>query len=68
MAGAASSLGVPLHAHIGVLAQRRRRLLRHAHEAAIKTRRLRIGRRFASRHQSLRRRTQRRTETLQVDS
>jgi transposase len=68
MAVAASALDIPLHTHIGVLAQRCRRLLRQAHEAAIETRRLRIGRRLASRYQSLRRRTQRRTETLHVDS
>ena len=53
--------------NIGILAQRRRGLLRQAHEAAIETRRLRIGRRLASSHQSLRRRTQRRTETLHMD-
>jgi hypothetical protein len=48
---------VLLHAHIGVLAQCRRGLLRQAHEAAIEARCLHIGLRPASRHQSLRRRT-----------
>jgi hypothetical protein len=38
-----------------------RKLLRKAHQAEIEARRIRIGRRLASRHQSLRRRTQRRT-------
>ena len=67
MAGPGSSLDLPLHAHIGVLAQRRRGLLRQAHEAAIEAPRLSIGGRLASSNQSLRHRTQRRTETLHMD-
>ena len=57
-----SSLGVPLHAHIGVLSKCCRRLLCHAHEAAIKTRRLPALEPvdLEARDQSLRRRTQRR--------
>ena len=67
MAGPASPLDVPLHAHIGILAQRRRGLLRQAHEAAIEARHLPIGRRLASSNQSLCRRTQRGTKTLHLD-
>jgi hypothetical protein len=36
MAGPASPLDVPLHAYLGVLAQRCRRLLRQTHETALK--------------------------------
>ena len=67
MVGPASPLDLPLHANLGILAQRRRGLLRQAHEAAIEARRLPIGRRLASSNQSLRRRTQRRTKTLYMD-
>ena len=67
MAGTASPLDLPLHPNLGIMAQRRRGLLRQADEATIKTRRLPIGRRPASRHQSLRRRTQRQTEALHLD-
>jgi len=59
MIGPASPLDLPLHAHIGILAQRRRGLLRQAHKAAIEARHLPIGRRLAGSDQSLRRRTQR---------
>src|SRR6202008_1874263 len=62
-----SPLDIPLHAHIGILAQRRRVLLRQAHKAAIETRHLPVGRRLAGSYQSLRHRTQRRTETLHMD-
>ncbi len=67
MADTASPLDLPLHPDFGILAQRCRGLLRQAHEEAIETRCLSIGRRFTSRNQSLRRRTQRRTETLHMD-
>ena len=56
----ASPLDIPLHAHIGVLAQRRRGLLRQAHKEAIETRHLPVGRRLAGSYQSLRHRIQRR--------
>src|SRR5258707_14517285 len=67
MACHATLLDLPLPPHFGILAQRCRGLLRQAHEEAIETRCLSIGRRFTSRNQSLRRRTQRRTETLHMD-
>ena len=57
MVGSASPLDLPLHAHIGILAQRRRGVLRQAHKAAIGTRHLPIGRRPAGCNQSLRHRT-----------
>src|SRR4029077_20519151 len=60
-------LDIPLHAHIGILAQRRRGLLRQTHKEAIETRHLPVGRRLAGSYQSLRHRTQRRTETLHMD-
>ena len=49
------------------LAQRGRGLLCQTDEAAIEARHLHIGRRLASSHQSLRRRTQCRTKTLHMD-
>src|SRR5215510_7000844 len=49
MADAASSLDVPLHANLGVLAQYRRRLLRQAHKATPSARRLQIHRRSQDR-------------------
>jgi hypothetical protein len=44
MVGSASPLDLPLHAYIGILAQRRRELLRQAHKAAIETWHLPVGR------------------------
>jgi hypothetical protein len=67
MAGTASSLELPLHPDFGILARRCRGLLCQAHEQAIETRCLPIGRRLASGNQPLRRRTQRRTESLHMD-
>ena len=67
MAGTASPLDLPLHPDLGIMAQRRRGLLRQADEATIKTRRLRIGRRLAGRYQSVRRRTQYQAEALHLD-
>src|SRR5213080_4498936 len=67
MARAASALDLPLHANLGIMAQRRRRLLRQAHNSAPQTRRVSIRRRPRSRHQPLRRRDQRRPQTLRVD-
>src|SRR6266496_910541 len=65
MARAASALDLPLHANLGIMAQRRRRLLRQAHKSAPQTRRVSIRRR--GRHQPLRRRDQCRPQTLRVD-
>src|SRR6266536_3447331 len=56
MARAASALDLPLHANLGIMAQRRRRLLRQAHKSAPQTRRV-----------SIRRRDQCRPQTLRVD-
>lgn len=67
MAGQASSMDVPLHTDLGILAQRRRRLLRQARAASIKARHLPVRCRLASSNQSLRRRTQRRTKALHMD-
>ena len=67
MAGPASPLDVPLHPDLGILAQRRRRLLRQAHAPAPQARRVPIRRRPATRHQPLRRRYQRRSQALRLD-
>src|SRR3954451_18261381 len=67
MARPARALHLPLHADIMFMAERRGRLLRKAHKAAPEARRLRLGRRPASRHQPLRRRTQHPTKTLYLD-
>jgi hypothetical protein len=56
----ASPLDIPLHAHIVILAQRRRGLLRQTHKEAIETRHLPVGRRLAGSYQSLRRQAARR--------
>ena len=40
MAGSASPLDVPLHTNLGILVERRRGLLRQAHEATAKARRV----------------------------
>jgi hypothetical protein len=67
MARPASPLDLPLHAYFGIVAQCRRGLLRKAYQAAIEARRLPIGRRLASRDQSLRPGAQRRAEALHMD-
>jgi hypothetical protein len=67
MAGPASPLRLPLHAHLGILAQRRRGLLRQTHPAPPQTRRLPIHRRSAGRYQPLCRRNQRPPEALRLD-
>src|SRR6187401_2226895 len=67
MADPASPLDLPLHTHLGVVAQCRGGLLRQAHQAAIEARRLPIGRRPASRNQSLRPRPQCRAQALHLD-
>jgi transposase len=58
VAAPASPLDLPLYPDLGLLAQRRRGLLRQAHQAPLEARRLRVGGRFAGRHQSLCPRTQ----------
>ncbi len=50
-----SALHLPLHADLVLLAQRRRRLLRQAHQAPAEARRLPLHRRSSGRHQPLRR-------------
>ena len=67
MADPASSLDVPLHSNLGVLAQRRRRLLRQAHKPTPQARRVHLRRRPQGRHQPLRRRNQLPPQTLRVD-
>ena len=59
VARAASPLHLPLHPDLSLVAQRRRGLLRKTHQAAAQTRRLSLNRLAASRHQPLRRRSQR---------
>ena len=58
-------LDLPLHPDLGLLAQRRRGLLRQAHQAAAQARRLPIDRRSPGRHQPLPRRD---TTTIQSPS
>ena len=53
MARPARALHLPLHADIMFMAERLGRLLRKAYKAALEARRLRLGRRPASRHQPL---------------
>src|SRR4051812_49421469 len=67
MARPARALHLPLHADIMFMAERRGGLLRKAHKPALEARRLRLGRRPASRHQPLRRRTQPRPKPLSLD-
>src|SRR6516164_11140364 len=50
MAQSARALHLPLYACILLVAERRGRLLRKAHQAAIEAWRVRVGRRLASRH------------------
>ena len=54
MAGPASPLDVPLHAYLGVLAQRRRRLLRQTHETAPQAWSVPVGCRPSGCHQPVR--------------
>src|SRR5215510_5349750 len=63
MADPASSLDT----NLGVLAQRRRRLLRQAHKLTPQARRVHLRRRPQGRHQPLRRRNQLPPQTLRVD-
>src|ERR1700722_7498644 len=65
MAGAPSALDIPLHADIGLLAQRRRAPLRDPHQAPSQAWRLPIRGRSAGRHQLLPRRSQRQSKPFQ---
>jgi Homeodomain-like domain len=67
MAGATSTLGLPLHPNLGILAQRGRRVLRQAHAPAPQARCIPVRRRPATHHQPLRCRYQRRPQTLRLD-
>ena len=67
VAGAPPALRLPLHADLLLLAQCRRGSLRQAHPAPSPTRRLSLDRRAPGRHQPLRRRSQRQSETLRLD-
>src|ERR1700730_18454390 len=67
MAGPASPLDVSLHAYLGVLAQRRRRLLRQTHETAPQAWSVPIGCRPSGCNQPVRRRNQLRSQTLRLD-
>src|SRR5258707_7789152 len=67
MAGPASSLAVPFHPDLRILAQCGRRLLLQAHAPSPQARRVPIRRRPASRYQPLRRRDKRRSQTLRLD-
>jgi hypothetical protein len=60
----ATALNLPLHVDFGLLAQRRRGLLRHPDQAPSPTRRLPIRRRPRGLHQPLPRQPQRHVETL----
>src|ERR1700724_1826243 len=67
IAGPASPLDVSLHAYLGVLAQRRRRLLRQTHETAPQAWSVPIGCRPSGCNQPVRRRNQLRSQTLRLD-
>jgi hypothetical protein len=67
MAGTASPLDLPLHANLGIMAQRRRGLLRQTLATTTQARRLPIRRRPSSRYRPLRRRDQQRSKTLHLD-
>src|SRR5258707_1221822 len=67
MAGPASPLDVSLHAYLGVLAQRRRRLLRQTHETAPQAWSVPVGCRPSGCNQPVRRRNQLRSQTLRLD-
>ena len=67
MARPPSPLDLSLHAHFGILAQRRRGFFRDPDKAAIETRRVPIDRRSPSRDQPLPRRVQSTVQTLRLD-
>src|SRR5580698_3703174 len=67
MARTPSAMDVPFHPDIGLLAQRRRGLLRNPHKAKAQARRLSLRRRPTSRDQPLPRRAQSATAALHLD-
>src|SRR6516225_5116999 len=67
MAYPTPALDLPLHTDLGLMAQRRCRLLRQAHQPAPQTWRIPISRGARNRHRALHRRDQRRPQTLPVD-
>src|SRR6516165_8703825 len=67
MACPASSLDVPLHSNLGILAQCRRRLLRQAHKPTPQARHVHLHHRPQGRHPPLHRRGQLTSQTLHVD-
>ena len=67
LAGAASALDLPLHADLGLLAERGRDLLLGAHPAPAQARQLPLGGRPAGRDQPLHRRAQRRPQAVHLD-
>src|ERR1700691_4778462 len=67
MARTPSAMDVPFHADIGLLAQRRRGLLRNPHKAKAQARRLSLRRRPTSRNQPLPRSAQSAIEGLHLD-
>lgn len=62
-----SPRGVPLHAHLGIVADRRRRLLLHPHPQAPQAWRLQVGQPVAGRHHPLRPRPRRHPQTFCLD-
>src|SRR4051794_38829083 len=67
LAGAAPPLDLPLHPDLGLVARRRRGLLRQADQATAQARRVRLARRVAGRDQSLPRRDQCRPQAVRLD-
>jgi hypothetical protein len=67
MAGAAPPVHLPFHAHLGLVDQRRRGLLRQADQARREARRVSFPRVVAGRHQPLPCRGKRKSETLPLD-
>src|SRR5262252_10874271 len=67
MACPASSLDVPLHSNLGILAQCRRRLLRQAHKPTPQARHVHLHHPPQGRHPPLHRRGQLTSQTLHVD-
>ena len=68
MARPPSTMDVPFHANVRLVAQRRRGLLRHPDKAPTEARRLSIRHRPSSRHQPLPRRAQSAVPALHLDS
>jgi len=67
LALAPSPLGIPFHADLGLVAERRRRLLLGAHATPAEARRLHLARRSPRCDQALHRRAQQRSPSLRLD-